>query len=62
VQSKTTITKFSSYTIQELPRSRDLNYSNALPFVRVKLIKLGSTNRLTTFYPSHFLPRISILN
>jgi hypothetical protein len=40
---------FSSYTIQESPRSRDLNYSNALLFVRVKIINLEPTIRLANF-------------
>ena len=36
---KQKLINFSSYTIQELPRSKYLNYSNTLPFVRVELIK-----------------------
>jgi hypothetical protein len=32
-----------------LPRSRDLNYSNALLFIRVKTIKLEPTIRLANF-------------
>ena len=36
---KQQLINFSSYIIQESPCSRDLNYSNTLPIVRVKIIK-----------------------
>jgi hypothetical protein len=35
---KQQLVNFSSYLLQELLCSRDLNYSNTLPFVRVKTI------------------------
>jgi hypothetical protein len=54
VQPKTAINKFQLLYNSRIPRSRDLNYSNALPFVRVKLIKLGPTSRLTNFSSKSF--------
>jgi hypothetical protein len=46
---KQQLIKFSSYSLQKLPRSRDLNHSNTWPPVRVNTIKLGPTSRLTNF-------------
>jgi hypothetical protein len=49
-------------TVQELPRSRDLNHSNTLPFVRVKTIKLGPTSRITNFIQVILCARVTIHN
>jgi hypothetical protein len=46
--------KFSSYSLQKLPRSRDLNHFNTLPFIGVETIKLGLTSRLTNFLSKLF--------
>jgi hypothetical protein len=59
---KQQIIKFSSYLLQELPRSRNLNHSNTLPSVRVKTIKLGPTSRLTNFIQVISCSRITIHN
>jgi hypothetical protein len=37
-----------------LPRSRDLDYSNTLPFVRVNITKGELTSRLTKFLSVSF--------
>jgi hypothetical protein len=51
---KQQLINFSSHLLQELPRSRDLNYFNTLPFVGVETIKLGPTSRLTNFLSKLF--------